>query len=173
MPSPPVMASGSRDPEKRPRPLPRGVRDMIAFMVRGDPADEDCRPLDFIEAGKLAGYKPDRARLWLDRGDFRTALRAERKAFREAVCAGNEGALQRVRDGSKNGMVVVHAVRTLEHLADEEPTRHPGAPMVPGFAILVVAAPGAAVSSAQTIDGTARVVDERSTDHPSAQLDEE
>jgi hypothetical protein len=39
---------------------------------------------------------------------------------REAVCAGNEGALKRVRDTSENGMTVCAAVRSLEQLNEAE-----------------------------------------------------
>jgi hypothetical protein len=153
----PVMAAGPRDSEKRPRALSPACKQMIRLLVYGDPNDEDCKPLDFIEAGKLAGFKPDVARRWLDRADFRAALRGERRAFREAVCAGNEAALQRVRDESKNGMVVVHAVRTLEHLSDEATTRQPGAPMTPGFAIiLTVAAPAGPAGESAVVDVTPR-----------------
>ena len=47
-------------------------------------------------------------------------LRAEPSAFREAICAGNEGALKRVRDKSPNGMAVIGSVRALEQLGEDE-----------------------------------------------------
>jgi hypothetical protein len=64
----------------------------------------------FVEASKLAGIKPDVMRIWLNRAEVRTLLLKERKAFRAAICAGNEQALQRVRDKSPNGMATVAAM---------------------------------------------------------------
>jgi hypothetical protein len=64
-----------------------------------------------------------RVRQALSRGLARPAIRRERKAFREAICVGNEAALQRVRDKSANGMVTVAAVRALEQIDDEDPRR--------------------------------------------------
>jgi hypothetical protein len=124
----PVTASGSREPEKRPRPIPKAVRAAIKLMVHGDPDDQDGRPLPFIEAGKQCGIKPDTMRRYIHRPDIVMLLRAERKAFREAICAGNEGALLRVRETSPNGMAVIGSVRALEHLSEED-----GAPGRPGF----------------------------------------
>jgi hypothetical protein len=88
-------------------------------MVFGKIDDPDCKPLNFIEAAKLAGIKPDVMRRWLDRAEVRALLRSERRAFREAICAGNEAALQRVRDESANGMCVVAAVRSLEQISED------------------------------------------------------
>jgi hypothetical protein len=95
-------------------------------MVCGRPEDPGGKPLDFIEAGKLAGIKPDVARRYLDRPDVIALLRAERRAFREAVCAGNESGLRKVRDTSENGMAVIGAVRALEQIGedDEQHRRH-------------------------------------------------
>ena len=107
MPNPPVTAS-SRELQ-RPRPIPRRVRDVITLMVYGRIDDESCAPVDFVEASKLAGIKPDVMRRWLDRAEVRALLLKEWKAFRAAICAGNEQALQRVRDKSPNGMATVAA----------------------------------------------------------------
>jgi hypothetical protein len=120
--NPPLRASGSRE-LKRPRPIPRSVRDAITLMVYGKIEDPDCAPVDFITAAKLSGIKPDVMRRWLDRAPVRALLRSERRAFREAICAGNEAALQRVRDKSANGMVTVAAVRALEQIDEAEPHR--------------------------------------------------
>jgi hypothetical protein len=62
------------------------------------------------------GIKPDVMRRYLDRPDVRALLLAERRAFRAAICGGNEGALLRVRETAQNGMAVVAAVRALEEL---------------------------------------------------------
>jgi hypothetical protein len=137
--NPPLTASGSRDPAKRPRPLLAKAKAMIGLMVRGDPGDDDAKPMDFIAAGRMAGLSPDVARRWLDRGDFRTALRAERRAFREAICAGNEAALQRIRDQSENAMAVVRSVQALEQIDDAETARPTGL-QSPGFVIMIAPA---------------------------------
>jgi hypothetical protein len=130
--NPPLAAAGPRDPEERPRPIPKAVRLAVALMVAGKRDDPDCAPLSFIEAAKLAGIKPDVMRRYLDRTNVRALLRSERRTFREAICAGNEGALRRVRDKSANGMVVVASVRALEQLGDVDAgyLRNPNPPAV-------------------------------------------
>jgi hypothetical protein len=85
-------------------------------MVYGHPDDPDCRAFTFIEAAHETGIKPDVMRRYLDRPEVRTHLLSERRAFRAAICGGNEGALLRVRDTAQNGMAVVAAVRALEEL---------------------------------------------------------
>jgi hypothetical protein len=112
---------------------------MIGLMVRGDPADESSSPLDFIEAGRRVGMPPDVARRWLDRGPFRLALRAERRAYRDAICAGNEAALARVRDTSENAMAQVRAIQVLEKI-DVEADRAPAGIQTPGLVIQIVTA---------------------------------
>src|SRR5437660_9783852 len=129
--NPPLLASGSRDP-KKPRPLPAKVKAMIGFMVRGDPADTEAKPLDFIAAGGLAGIAPDVARRWLDRTNFRTALKAERRAFRDALCAGNELALARIRGGD-NATAAVRRIQLLEELDEVEPAVSGPGPRPPGL----------------------------------------
>ena len=138
---PALTASGSRDPAKRPRPVPKQIREMIVLMVYGQPDDPDGRPLDFIEAAKRCEVKPDVARRWLDRPEVRAFLHAERRAFREAICCGNESALKRVRDKSENGMCVVASVRTLENLNEEASAPGRGVPIAPGFQIVIMVPP--------------------------------
>jgi hypothetical protein len=74
----------------------------------------------------------------------RALLRNERKAFRAAVCAGNEAALQRVRDKSANGMCVVASVRQLQAMEDDDPHRRSGQDSSPFMTIRIVAAPAPA-----------------------------
>jgi hypothetical protein len=93
---------------------------MIRLMIYGRPDDPDGKPVEFIEAGRQCGIQPDHARKWLDRPDVIKLLRSERRAFREAICAGNEKALQKVRDTSENGMAVIGSVRTLEQLNEDD-----------------------------------------------------
>jgi hypothetical protein len=112
---PPVRSSASRE-LKRPQPMPAKLREAICLMVYGHPDDIDCRALSFIEAAQETRIKPDVMRRYLDRPDVRALLLSERRAFRAAVCGGNEGALLRVRETAQNGMAVVAAVRALEEL---------------------------------------------------------
>ncbi len=126
---------------KRPRPVPKAIRDVIVLMVYGRPDDSAGAPVDFIEAAKLCDVKPSVVRKWLDRSEVRALLRAERRAYREAICSGNEGALKRVRDTSENGMCVVASVRTLENLNEEASRPGGNVPMQPGFVIIVQQAP--------------------------------
>ena len=122
---PPLTSSGSRA-LKRPRPVPKPVRDAIRLMVYGKPDDPDGRPLAFIEAGRETGVKPDVMRRYLDRPAVIALLRRERRAYREALCGGNEGALRRVRDTAENSMAVVAAVRQLETMSADDAGRASG-----------------------------------------------
>src|SRR6516162_8746523 len=120
---PPLTSSAGRE-VKRPRPIPPKLREAIGLMVYGHPDDPDCRAFTFIEAAHETGIKPDVMRRYLDRPDVRALLLSERRAFRAAICGGNEGALLRVRETAHNGMAVVAAVRALEEL--ETPRHGPG-----------------------------------------------
>jgi hypothetical protein len=147
---PPVTSSGSRVPEKRPRVVPKHVRHMIELMVRGRPDDEDCAPLNFIEAGRIAGIAPDRARRWLDRPEVRSFLRAERRAFRDAICAGNEGHLARIR-GGPNANAAVRAIAVLEELDDAEMHPRRGQVQQAGLAIVLIDDRGATLRPAKPV----------------------
>jgi hypothetical protein len=146
----PLTSSGSRDLEKKPRPLPKHVKAMFGYMVRGAPGDEDCLPLSFIAAGRLAGIAPDVARRWLDRPETRAFLRSERAAFRAAICASNEAHLQRLRE-SPNGMVGIRAIAMLETIDSADQTRATGQVTQPGL-IIVLQAPAATKATPPTID---------------------
>src|SRR5271165_5834615 len=98
MPSvPPLTSSASRE-MKRPQPIPKPVREAIRLMVYGKPDDPDGRPLPFGDAARASGVKPDVMRRYLDLPAVIALFRRERRAYREALCGGNEGALRRVRD---------------------------------------------------------------------------
>ena len=98
--------------------------------------------MDFIEARRACGIKPDIMRRWLDRPAVRALLHAERRAFRAAICAGNELSLARVRDRSENGMAVIGAVRTLKNIAEEAEVRPRGQHQeAPGLVIDVKVVP--------------------------------
>jgi hypothetical protein len=133
----PIAAVGSREPDKRPQPIPAKVRAAVLLMVYGREDDEDCKPLDLVEAAQTAGMKPSTMRKYLTRPSVMSLIRAERKAFREAVCCGNEAALKRVRDKSANGMVTVAAVRALQELDSDEHAR-PSANVSCGVVIRVI-----------------------------------
>jgi len=133
----PLTSAGSRELE-RPRPISLRVRAAVRLMVYGRLDDSDCKPLSFIEAAKIAGIAPDVMRRYLDRADVRALLLRERRAFRVALCAGNEGALARVRDKSENSMAVVASVRALEQLDVEGEARSAGGAPAIGVTIQIV-----------------------------------
>jgi hypothetical protein len=136
-----MTASGSRE-LKRKRPIPPGVKAMVRLMVYGQSDDPECKPVAFIEAGRQCGIKPDIARRYLDRPEVRALLHAERRVYRSALCAANEGALARVRDTSQNGMCVVHAVRTLEAIHEDDAQRGGSLPrQTPGLLIVITDRP--------------------------------
>jgi hypothetical protein len=120
--------------------MPPKLREAIGLMVYGHPDDSDCRALTFIEAAHETGIKPDVMRRYLDRPDVRALLLSERRAFRAAICGGNEGALLRVRETAHNGMAVVAAVRALEEL--ETPRHGPGVSVTVNNATAVGFKPG-------------------------------
>jgi hypothetical protein len=134
----PAASSGPREPVKRPKPVPKIVKDACLLMVYGDPDDEAGEPIDFITAAKAVGMRPDTLRRYLARPQVIAFLRAERRAFREAICSGNELALRRVRDKSPNGMATIGAVRALEQLSEEAAPGRPGQhPQAPGLWIVI------------------------------------
>jgi hypothetical protein len=160
--NPPLTASGSRE-LKRPRPIPARIRTAVTLMVYGRLADETCTPVDFVEAARIVGLKPDQMRRWLDRGEVRALLRNERKAFRAAVCAGNKLALQRVRDKSLNHMATVAAVRQLQAIDEEDPHGRGAQDSSPFMTIRIITPPATAPSPV-TIE--AEPIAEPETDDP-------
>jgi len=137
----PLASAGPREPTTRPRPIPKVVKDACLLMIYGDPADEDGAPVDFISAAKAVGMQPQTLRRYLTRPQVVAFLRAERRAFREAICAGNEAALRLVRDGDahSNPMARIQAVRTLEGLEERDPVARPSSSA--GITIRFVHAP--------------------------------
>jgi hypothetical protein len=86
-------------------------------MVWGRPDDPDGRALSWIEAAHAVGMQPPILRRYLDRPEFVSLLLKERRAFRTTICAGNEGALRKVRDRPDgNDMARVRAVLALEEM---------------------------------------------------------
>jgi hypothetical protein len=137
----PLASAGVREPDKRPRPIPKIVKDACLLMIYGDPDDEDGTPVDFVSAAKAVGMQAATLRKYLTRPQVIAFLRAERRAFREAVCAGNEAALQRVRDGDQhaNPMARVAAVRALEALDEADTSAKGGATrqQIPGMTVVL------------------------------------
>lgn len=146
----PLTAAGSRE-LKHPRPIAPKVRAAVKLMVYGRLDDPDCKPLSFIEAARLSGVRPDVMRRYLDRPDVRALLSRERKAFRAAICAGNEGALADVRDRSANAMARVAAVRVLEALDDADGPLGAHGSTAPGVTIVI--ADARADAPPVTVDG--------------------
>jgi hypothetical protein len=114
-----AITTGTRQPARR-QPIPREVKAAINAMIYGLETDPDGRPLDLASAARAAGVAGFRLRRWLHKPNVIGYLRAQRRLFREQVCAGNEAALARVRDTSENGMVTVAAVRALEAIDAED-----------------------------------------------------
>jgi hypothetical protein len=110
-------------------------------MVYGDPARPD-EPIDFVAAAKLAGVQPDAMRRWLHRPQAASMLRAERRAYRLALCASNENALARIRDKSENAMAVVKSVQVLEELDQDDVHRQRHGNVSPGLCIVIADARG-------------------------------
>jgi hypothetical protein len=133
--APLTAAAGDRP---RPRAVPQKVKLAIRAMVYGVPGDADHAPLDFVAAAKLVGMDPPTLRKYFDRGDCRQLLLSERRAFRTMLCAGNEAALARIRDG-ENAAAAVKAVQVLEGIDEADAERHGrvGQREVPGVTIVI------------------------------------
>lgn len=148
--SQPICASGSHE-VRRPKPIPRAVREACLLMIYGKPGDDDAVSLDFVQASKAAGIRPNILRKWLHKSAVVALIRAERRAFREAICAGNEAALQRVRDKSLNGMATVAAVRGLEQIEETDPHRRGVVPESPHITINIVPPPASLPSPSMKV----------------------
>jgi hypothetical protein len=135
---PPIASSAPREPNRRPQPIPAKVRAAVRAMVWGADDDPDAKPLNLVDAAKAAGIAGYVLRRYLDRPGVIAFLRSERRVFREAICAGNEGALRTIRDGAANTMSRVAAIRQLEQMEAEEDARPTGNPA--GLTIRIVAA---------------------------------
>ena len=149
----PIRSSAPREPDRRPRPIPRKVRQAIELLVYGKPDDEDCKPVDLVTAANEVGLRPYVLRRYLDRGNVRAALLRERRAFRAAICGANELALKRVRDNSANGMCVVASVRQLEAMDADDGGRSVHAP-TPGIVIKIINQSAPPVDAGNVIDVT-------------------
>src|SRR5258708_34023877 len=143
----PLAASGPREPVKRPKPIPKVVKEACLLMVYGDPDDEDGAPVDFISAAKAVSMRPDTLRRYLSRPAVIAFLRAERRVFRASVLAGTELALKSVRDGDghSNPMARVAAARALEQLGDDVSGQSGTASASPHITIRILSAQASVV----------------------------
>jgi hypothetical protein len=132
----PLRSSAPREPNRRPRPIPAKIKAVVHNLVWGRDDGPDALPMNLIDACAAAGVTPFVARRFLDRPSVIAYLRAERRKFREVLCAGNESALQRVRDSSANSMAVVASVRALDGLQTEDAGRTDG--VSPGITLRII-----------------------------------
>ena len=129
----PVVAS--RPEPVRAARVPKAVKLAIVDIVElGD---------DFVAAGKRHGVTAQMMRRWLGRSEAISFLRAARSRFRLSACASNEAYLVAIRAG-ENSAAAVHAIRTLEQLADNEVAR-PSNAVSPGVTIVIRQAPESAL----------------------------
>jgi transposase-like protein len=105
----PVVSS--RPEPVRAARIPEAVKLAITTMVEEGE--------DFISAAKRHGVTAQMMRRWLGRAEAISFLRKERSRFRQSACAANEAYLVAIRAGD-NSAAAVHAIRTLEQLADNE-----------------------------------------------------
>jgi hypothetical protein len=147
----PITASGSRD-LKRPRAVPKWVREAIKLMVFGLPDNEAGAAVDFVTAARHVGMEPFLLRRYFDRADVRALLRSERRAFREMINSGNELALRSIRDTAQNSMARIGAARMLEDLAEREVVQTRTQQTSPGIVIQIVTARPEPAPAPKTID---------------------
>ena len=124
--------------------IPEKVRHAITAMVE--------EGLDFVSAGKQHGVTAQMMRRWLGRAEAIAFLRQARSRFRQSACAANEAYLVAIRSGD-NSAAAVHAIRTLEQLADNEVTRPSNVPQ-PGIQIVIRHAPAEPRPAAPIVDIT-------------------
>ena len=124
------LAASRREPARAVR-LPQAVKLAIVQIVEIGAS--------FIDAAKSNGLQPQTMRRWLGRSEAISFLRKERSRFRQSACAANEAYLVAIRGGD-NSAAAVHAIRTLEQLADNEVARPSNAPS-PGVTIVIRQAP--------------------------------
>jgi hypothetical protein len=133
---PPVGASGSRVPSKpqAAKVVPKIVRDCVDLMIFGIEGNDE--PINFIEAAKVLGKRPEWLRRWLLDPRVIQYMRSRRKLFLETLCAANPGALAKVRDKSANPMASVRASMGLEQMNDDGARGPSGTGQQPGFVII-------------------------------------
>ena len=129
--SPPVAASGKREPERAVRRIPAKVRACVVSMVTEN--------LDLVTASQLHGVRAASLRAWLHRPEIAALIRAERKAYRLAISCGTESALVDIRDNREgNQMARVAAAKAICEIDRDEYARPAGDRVSPGITLKFV-----------------------------------
>ncbi len=119
----PLVSSGPREPDRRPRPIPAAIKTAVRLMIRGDDADTSSRPLGLVAAAQAAGVSPWTLRKYLSRPSVIAFARNERRGFLTSLLCGNPAALRDIRDGSENDMARCKAISLLEDIDRDDPRR--------------------------------------------------
>jgi hypothetical protein len=128
---PPVAASGAREPERAARRIPSKVRACVVAMVNDG--------LNFIEASQLHGLRPATMRTWLHRPEVVALIRAERKAYRQAILGTAEHALADVMNNAENSQARVNAAKAIVEIDRDDYARpHAGERTLPGVSIRIL-----------------------------------
>ena len=121
---------------------------------------------DLAEAARVADLPTERLRDEMLRPHTRKYLREQRRAQLDAVCANNPIVLAEIRDGSKNDMARVQAIRTSEAMrqsALEEDRGASARAISPGLIIQIGGAARIEVQQPQRL-GAARTITEPGAD---------
>jgi hypothetical protein len=128
----PFAASSGRELSDKPRRIPKSVQLACLDMIH--------RGVDFVEAARANGIKPDTLRRRLHQIETIAFIRRERAAFRAALCSANEFYLAAIRNNSENEMARTKAISLLEQIDDEAGARpaRSGEVPTPGVTIRIV-----------------------------------
>jgi hypothetical protein len=111
----PFATSSGRDLTDKPRRIPKSVQLACLDMIH--------RGIDFVEAARANGIKPDTLRRHLHRIETIGFIRRERQVLRTALCSSNEHYLALIRNSSENAMARTKAIALLEAIDDEARAR--------------------------------------------------
>jgi hypothetical protein len=125
----PFAASSGRELSDKPRRIPKSVQLACLDMIH--------RGVDFIEAARANGIKPDTLRRRLHQIETIAYIRRERAAFRAALCSQNEFYLAAIRNSSQNEMARTKAISLLEQIDDEAGARPVRSGEVPGPGVTI------------------------------------
>jgi transposase-like protein len=127
---PPVAASGAREPERAARHIPSKVKAAVVDMVN--------EGIGFVEASQLHGLRPATMRTWLHRPEVVALIRAERKAYRQAILGAAEHALADVMNNAENSQARVNAAKAIVELDRDEYARPAADRASPGITLKFV-----------------------------------
>jgi len=111
----PFAVSSGRELSDKPRRIPKSVQLACLDMIH--------RGIDFVEAARANGIKPDTLRRHLHRIETIGFIRRERQVLRTALCSSNEHYLALIRNSSENAMARTKAIALLEAIDDEARAR--------------------------------------------------